>query len=334
MPTSEFRQDFVSGDWVLLAPGRVKRAHHSLTIPAHFHKNKISTCPFEDLKQATSGKPLVQYGEDGRWRLAVIENKYPVVTHLKSCPILADSGPYHVLGGAGRHELLITRSHKDNFSELSASSAAEVLTGCADRIKMFKKDPCLQYAFMFQNYGERAGASQAHPHYQLLALPVIPPHMEHSLASAKRYFATHHHCGHCRVIEFELKHGGRIVYENSEAIALAPYASRSNYEVRVFPKKHFPFFERTPHKVLAQMAGALQSCLQGLKKTLGNPAYNFYIHTAPLQNQNQYESYHWHIEILPALNSYAGFELGTGVIINEMDPDEVATALRKALLKK
>jgi UDPglucose--hexose-1-phosphate uridylyltransferase len=60
---------------------------------------------------------------------------------------------------------------------------------------------------------------------------------------------------------------------------------------------------------------------------LGDPPFNFFIHTAPAKRDvSRY--YHWHLEIHPRLTQPAGFELSTGVIINTVSPEGAAAFLR------
>jgi len=73
----------------------------------------------------------------------------------------------------------------------------------------------------------------------------------------------------------------------------------------------------------------LRSTLRKLDKTLEMPAYNFLIHTAPVQ-EAALPHYHWHIEIMPRLTKVAGFEWGTGFYINPTPPEESAKFLREA----
>ena len=61
---------------------------------------------------------------------------------------------------------------------------------------------------------------------------------------------------------------------------------------------------------------------------LNNPHFNFVIHSAPVGDHQQ-DYYLWHIQILPRLTTIAGFELGSGIFINTMLPEEAATFLRK-----
>jgi UDPglucose--hexose-1-phosphate uridylyltransferase len=80
-------------------------------------------------------------------------------------------------------------------------------------------------------------------------------------------------------------------------------------------------------------AQALNSALRALHKGLDDPPFNFYIHTAPVQKDPliNYDYYHWHIEIVPKIKIDAGFELGTGLAVNTVDPDDAAALLRAAL---
>jgi len=76
------------------------------------------------------------------------------------------------------------------------------------------------------------------------------------------------------------------------------------------------------------LADALQKALAKLYHGLKDPAYNFYIHTAPCDKQS-YQRYHWHINILPKTNVWAGFELGAGIEISTIEPEKAAEFLRK-----
>ena len=131
------------------------------------------------------------------------------------------------------------------------------------------------------------------------------------------------------MIDFEKKEKTRVIYENAGAIAFAPFFSKNAFEIRVFPKKHLPYFENTLDIDIDFVVEALQQALRKLKKNLKDPDYNFFIHAAPIQDKEQYKIYHWHIEVVPKTNINAGFELGTGVEVNEVDPDEAAKLLRK-----
>ncbi|TSD02522.1 MAG: UDPglucose--hexose-1-phosphate uridylyltransferase, partial [Parcubacteria group bacterium Athens0714_26] len=181
----------------------------------------------------------------------------------------------------------------------------------------------------FQNWGPTAGASVYHPHYQSIAIPVVPLHIKISINGSDRFYKEHKKCVYCVMIEHEIKNKRRIIYENEEAVVFTPFFSESPFEVRVLPKKHFSYFEDTPEKALKGTAAALQYALKKVTKNLNDPDYNFFIHTAPIKNKEKHTHYHWYIEIRPKFFNIAGFELGTNLEINEVDPDKAAKILRK-----
>ena len=126
----------------------------------------------------------------------------------------------------------------------------------------------------------------------------------------------------------ELKLKTRIVDENRSAVLIAPFVSREAYEIRVFPKRHLPRFEDTSPRELRDVVAMLQSGIKRLKRYLGDPDFNFFIHTAPLKDRARYRYYHWHIEIIPKITIIGGFELSTGVDINVIGPEKAAAVLR------
>lgn len=322
---SELRQDIVSGDWIVVAPGRANRPH---TIKATTRKHAPkSSCPFENPQDSGNKPPILIYPDQKDWQLQILENKYPAVMHHKVCGTISKVGPYPVVPAVGHHDLLITRDHEKNFPHLSKKEADQVFQALRDRYLMLFNDKCLDYIFMLHNWGPGAGASIFHPHYQVIALPVVPPDVQHSLNGSKKYWDKNKKCVHCVMLAYEMKEGKRIVYENEGAVALAPFVSRSPFEVRIFPKKHLPFFENTLDEDISYAVEALQQVLKKFEKKLKDPDYNFFIHTAPLRDKKSYEHYHWHIEAYPKVSIKAAFEAGTGVEINDVDPDLAAKLL-------
>lgn len=323
MELSELRKDIVSGDWIVIAKGRKARPHDLHTerkrIPAAIH-----TCPFEEWNE----EPILEYRKGNDWTVRVVPNKFPAFTHPGVCSEPMSRGIYTVAGGVGHHDLVITRGHTVEFPDLPRDEAVKVFEAYRDRYRQLLNDDCLAYVSMFHNWGASAGASVYHPHYQMITIPVIPPDVMHSLNGSARYFTLHERCVHCDIIAWEKKEGTRVVFENEYAIALAPFVSRQAFEFRIFPKDHVASFEDSVDGATEGIVEVVQEGLRRMRSALGDPDYNFFIHTSPLKDKEQYRHYHWHIEVLPKLNVMAGFELGTGIEINPVDPDEAAEILR------
>jgi len=336
MKYSELRQDLVSGDWILFAPGRARRPEQ-FAEKGRVKKTPKTNCPFENPASAAGGAPVAIYNRSSlpsltstkNWKIQIIPNKYPAVIHSALPAKVSKKGPYSIMPGVGHHEVLITRDHNKNFAHLGKTDAEMVFRAFRDRYSTLLDDGEIAYIAVFHNWGPKAGASIYHPHYQMIAVPVVPPDIEHSLKGSKSYFKKYKKCVHCVQISMEKKDKKRVIFENDCSIAFAPFVSRSEFEIRIFPKTHISFFEDTPTQIINCVSETLQKVLKALERSLNYPDYNFFVHTAPLNNKKDYKHYHWHIEVQPKINIQAGFELGTGIEINVVDPDEAAKLIRK-----
>ncbi len=327
---SEFRQDPVSGDWILIATGRSKRTH-SFISGKNIRSSK-KDCPFDDPDKKGNLIIANYFAQGKEWRIKDIQNKFPaVIESYKNHPLVKGSRKhiYSTFPGVGHHEVVITRDHDKDYSKLSIEDASLLLQVFRDRYLEFLKDPNLSYVSIFQNFGIGTGGSVYHPHYQIIAIPIIPPDVRHSLHGSKKYYEIHKKCVHCAMIALEKKEKKRIIFENKSAIVFAPYVSRTPFEMRIFPKEHSPYFEETNPEVIADIAECLQVSIGKINKALKSD-YNFFFHTSPTIDKKQYHHYHWHIEVLPRMTHLGGFELNTGIAINVVDPDHAAALLRKA----
>ena len=331
---SELRQDIVTGDWVVIATGRAKR-------PEDFSRAEYSTqkladhldsdgCLFCDPKESGQEKDVLIYSKsDGDWTLKVFPNKYPAFSRGK-VPRSLEEGPYFAMTGTGYHEVIVSRDHFKHIPDLEIIEVAEIIDAFQDRYLELMKKKSVNYITIFHNFGKEAGASIAHPHSQLIAIPVISPYIKQELDGAELYYKSLRKCVYCEMAEYEGMAKKRIVFENETFIAFCPFASRSAFEIWIMPKKHNSYFERITDEEKIKLAEVLKNSLGAIKKTINNTPYNFYIHTSPCDGKD-YRRYHWHIEILPHTSTWAGFELETGIEISMIQPEEAARALRENL---
>lgn len=329
---NEFRQDLVSGEWVLFAASRGKRP--ALRVRQILYQSP-EDCPFEN--PFKEGEGLVwTYPDQVNWKVAVVKNKFPA---LKSGVCVPESsvGPFKVHAAIGEHEIIVFRNHDKGFDEFSRE---EIL----DAVKVYKKrlrelsetSECVRYVSIFHNHGLEAGASVYHPHSQIISMPILPPDVFKSISGAFNYYSKHQRRVYDVILEWETAEQKRIVCDNAKFIAFCPFVSKYPYEVRIFSKEGHAHFEQMPEDVDPYFADIVFNVLQRMKFVLGKPAFNFFIHTAPVTNTpqaemfgvNMHDFYHWHMEIVPHTKTDAGFEIGTGVAINSGDPDESAEALR------
>lgn len=331
---SQLRQDIVTGDWVVIATGRAKRPEDFSKAEYSTHKiasdTDIDDCLFCDPIKSEQEKDVLIYSKsDGEWTLRVFPNKYPAFSRGK-VPKSLEEGPYFAMTGTGYHEVITTRDHFKHIADLEVIEVAEIIDAFQDRYLDLMRKKSVNYITIFHNFGKEAGASIAHPHSQLMAIPVISPYVKQELDGAELYFKSLRKCVYCEMVEYEGNNRKRIVSENDNFIAFCPFASRSAFEIWIMPKKHNPYFERITDEDKIQLAQVLKDSLRAIKGTINNPPYNFYIHTSPCDGKD-YRRYHWHIEILPHTSTWAGFELETGIEISMIQPEEAAEALRNNL---
>ncbi len=328
---SEFRKDPVSGEWVLIAAGRAARPHP----PAE--KGNITQskdlCPFEDLEKNGNEKPFFTFpsGSEDNWRIAIINNKYPAVTP-GACPPIVFRNGYQTASGEGHHEIVILKDHDRMLTDLSDEEMSNLARVYRDRYRQIAlEDACSQYISIFHNHGKEGGASLAHPHSQIISVPIIPPDVMRSLEGSERYYSKYGKEAHTIMIMQEMESRRRIVYDNDRFVAFCPFVSKQPYEIRIYPKFASGHFEETTDDDMKHFGKALRSVLLKVRDSLGSPAYNFFIHTSPLRSEDNPISfnkcYRWHVEVIPRVKFDAGFEAATGIKINIIDPDVAASTI-------
>ncbi len=263
------------------------------------------------------------------WQLRVIPNKFPAL-RIEENAERTGTGLYDRIGGFGAHEVIIENpDHGREIADLELEEVELILRVYRDRCLDLRKDKRIRYILIFKNYGSKAGASLEHPHSQLIALPIVPSRVLGEMHGATDHFILTERCIYCDMIEQENIEKKLGVFSDNDFMSMAPFASRFPFETWVLPKEHASSFDSLQDKKLKSLARVLQTTLRKMKEALGDPAYNFMIHTCSFEARES-ENFHWHIEIIPQLTEVAGFELGTGFYLNPAPPELAAEKLRLA----
>jgi UDPglucose--hexose-1-phosphate uridylyltransferase len=327
---SELRQDIVTGDWVVIATGRAKRPDEFVSATKRAEDSDPFD-PFANPSESGQEKDILIYRlPDGEWSVRVFPNKYPAFTRGRAVKDLSD-GPYFAMSGVGYHELIVTSDPVKSLALLPQWQIAEVFDAYQSRYLDLMNKKSVNYIQVLHNHGKEAGASIAHPHSQLMAIPVVSPYIQSELTGAELYYRSHRRKVYQVMVDREREEKLRVVYENADFIAFCPFASRSAFEIWVTAKHDgSPYFERITDEQKFSLAEVFQKAMFSLYQGLSDPAYNFYIHTAPCDGRD-YPHYQWHIEILPKTATWAGFELSTGIEISTIEPEKAAEFLREQL---
>ena len=329
----ELRKDPITGRWVIISTDRAKR-------PSDFLRERVEIkgdgfCPFCYGNEAKTPAELLAYGRNSGgkdtpgWTVRVVPNKFPALGIEGDLDREGD-GLFDRMNGVGAHEVIIeTPEHRNTLAMLSDDEVEKVLWAYRDRVLDLKNDKRFRYILIFKNHGEAAGASLEHTHSQLIALPIVPKRVREEVDSAQHYYAEKERCIFCDMIRQEVESGVRLIAENDQFIAIAPYAPRFPFETWILPKQHSSSFENQGTPTFGNLAKMLRNILNRIDKVLDRPSYNYIVHTSPIGEEFN-DHYHWHIEMMPKLTKVAGFEWGTGFYINPTSPEESARFLREA----
>jgi UDPglucose--hexose-1-phosphate uridylyltransferase len=177
-----------------------------------------------------------------------------------------------------------------------------------------------------QNWGAQAGARTNHLCLDLYDLPQIPHRIAEELGGAARFVIREGECPWCRLVRDEATRSDRLVWQDAHSVAFAPWASRSPFEVWIVPRAHAADFGHATDDAVRATATALRTVLGLLAVSLDGPPYNLVLHTAPVREHVE-TTYHWHWEVHPRLREIAGLELGTGLPVNPVSPEEAVEEL-------
>ncbi|MEW6455138.1 MAG: galactose-1-phosphate uridylyltransferase [Acidobacteriota bacterium] len=326
---SEFRQDITTKEWVIISTERAKR-------PDEFKKKdkkekklpeRDDKCPFCPGNEEKTPPAVYTIEKDGKWKLRIVPNKFAAL-QPDITPDRNRIGRFLKAEGFGISEVVIeTPEHNKTIATMSYEQARDVVIAYKERYLQISENKDISLINIFRNYGEKAGTSLEHPHSQIIASPIVPPHIRDQITQAILSTDSYGSCIFCDMIKEELNQKIRIILESKHFIVLTPFASRYPFEIRIFPKKHNCNFGCITDEDIEDFAYVLRLALKKLYTALDDPDYNYMIRSCPTDYENV-KHFHWHLEILPKLTTPAGFELGTGIFINVTTPENCAEILR------
>jgi len=302
-------------------------------VPADESPDATKSCPFCPGNEAWAPPEIYAErpagGSFSDWQLRVIPNKFPALTIEADLRHYDDANGFRNMGGCGAHEVVIeSRDHFRPLAEQSVEQIERVLRTVQLRSQDLMRDKRFQAIVVFKNHGEAAGTSLRHPHWQLIATPVVPKLLRQKHIVATDYFDQTGNCLYCVMLQRELAAKTRVVETNDDFAAVLPYASHVPFETWILPRHHLSSFAFEEPRRWRALAELLKSVLQRLHRGLENPDFNLTVDSVPRGEEGK-EYFLWHIRIVPRLTTPAGFELGSGMSINTVLPEEAATYLRE-----
>ncbi|HYB44750.1 MAG TPA: galactose-1-phosphate uridylyltransferase [Candidatus Methylomirabilis sp.] len=327
----ELRRDPIVGRWVIISTERARRPTDLAARPREHGRGPCVFCAGQESRtpdEVWALRPDGSAPNTPGWLARVVPNKFPAL-RIEGELEPSGEGLYDRMNGVGAHEVVIEApEHDARIEELPSSHLGAVLRAFRERIADLSRDHRLEYAMVFKNSGDLAGASLEHTHSQLIATPIVPMMVGEELHGGLQHFRIKQRCIWCDIIRQERQEGSRMVLEHEGYIAIAPFAPRFPFETWIMPVEHRSAYEATAGGEFPSLASILSQVLGRMRRTLGEPPYNLMLHSAPLRSR-ALDHFHWHLEIIPKLTRVAGFEWGTGFFINPTPPEEAARYLRE-----
>lgn len=283
---SKYVPDSSTRRWVILSDNRTKRGNNIVHHKSHaciFCEGHENLTP-DEVYRLGAGHPNTP-----NWKVRVIKNKYPI-TDI--------------------HEVVIhSPNHDHDFEQFHHTQSENVFDVYRAR---FNEHSHHGQVMIFNNHGEHAGASQAHPHSQI----VVIPH-QINLDTLKR-----------EPVE-------NLVVDTANFCVYCPDFSQWPYETWIAPKKETTLFGDITDDEISDISLLMKRVTKALNRIYVSVdifakidrkthpfGYNFYIY--PKKN--------WYLRIIPRFIHKAGFEFGTGLSVNMVDPADVASDLGEFML--
>jgi UDPglucose--hexose-1-phosphate uridylyltransferase len=330
----EFRRDPTTGNWVILAAERAKRPGSTRSDQVRQKTAEIDpACPFCAGNEDETPPEILRRPTAGPWVVRVVPNKYPALVPDLPEPRPSDDTSLHAHAPARGHYEVIVEGPVHRLESTSDDPVVlrESFRAAQERYRSFLKDPALQFFSLFKNHGVGAGASLVHPHWQLVASPLLPPSLRQALEVAVAYWEHHGRSVYDDVAARELKVGERLVEETSRFVVLTPYAPQWSGETWIVPRVPGGDFGKVDDDSIEAFAEVLRDTLYRVAQAFDDPPINVLIVSAPLRTENA-EGFRWHVRIQPRMTTLGGFELVSGMSITTLVPEAVADALRSVSL--
>jgi len=272
----------------------------------------VKACVFCPPADKSAGREIltVKNAKSKSWQIKVIANKFPALSPKNK-------------NAYGYQEVVIeSPQHEIDLADLPLGHIVKLFEVYAERTKKLSQDKKISYIEIFKNKGREAGASLAHSHSQIFASQFLTPMVKSETEQAVKYRLEHDSCPYCDIVKKE-KNSQRLVWQDNNFMAFCPWASQHPYEIWLMSKRHIDNIGLLKKTELVSLATMLKKALTKIN-SLGL-AYNYFFHQI-IRDPDQ----HFCLKIVPRQGPWvAGMEIGFGLYINSLSPEEATKFYKK-----
>jgi UDPglucose--hexose-1-phosphate uridylyltransferase len=295
---TEIRRDYLNDFYVMVSPNRGRRPYDM-----HNPDNKLIETALSP-KLDKNREIYSLKNSRGDWLVKAVENKFPSLS--------VDNPQAY-----GKQEIIIdTPLGNKPLAYLGEAQISTVLEMFQIRTKELSLEHGIEYVMIFHNDGYRAGASLAHAHSQIFALPFVPQKFIDESRIIEEYVKTNNRDPFDDIITYEKRHKVRILTEDERYIVFCPYASQWPFEFWILPKRLIRSTAEIDKTDRTHIARYIKQFCHRLNRH--NISYNIYFEDGVSPNHRLC------IKICGRSNTWGGFEVATGMVINSVPPESAA----------
>lgn len=294
---NELRQDYLRDSLVIIAPNRGSRPYDT----KDFGHTLIETAKSPNLDE---NKFVWQLKNHKGWKVKVVENKFPS---------LSLNNPR----AFGKQEVVIDTPRANvSFSGLDTKHIEDIFRTYIVRSKDLLKQNGIKYVLVFKNDGYESGASLAHAHSQIFALPLVPQKYQHESDLVEAYVKENKKNPFDAILEFEINEKVRIVSNNKNWFVFCPYASQWPFELWFLPKRHLTLSTQLNDIEIEDLAKLVK--LYTKKLHSHDISYNMFLQNGVSKNHR------FCLKLCGRSNIWGGLEVATEIVINTVPPESAA----------
>ncbi|MFA5246961.1 MAG: galactose-1-phosphate uridylyltransferase [Candidatus Micrarchaeia archaeon] len=304
----EFRKDPLKGTLVVVANERALRPSDP-----HF------SCPFCKGAEKTTPPTKLALPNEKKWVIRCFDNAFAIVKPRGKFKPPKDCDFFYTSPAYGEHEVIVeSPDHHQLFFEIKdPAHLAMIFKAYQERFAVLSKRKATKYVHLFKNHGRQAGASIEHEHSQIISLPMVPENVQKEIDNEAAYKKKH---GKCLICDLLTRESVNIILQNESFTVLCPSFARFPFEAWIISREHKKSITDFNEFEGSQYMQVLRTAIEAVSGVSRD--YNIVYH-----NGIAGEDSHFHAEIYPRPNVWAGLELGTGIIVNTKTEKESIAAL-------
>lgn len=304
----EFRKDPIKGTIVIVANERALRP-----------LDPSVSCPFCKGAEKVTPPTKLALPSEKNWTVRCFDNAFAIVKPRGKFKPEKKDDFFYTSPAYGEHEVIVeTPDHHQLFMEIKdPAHLAMIFRAYKERYVALCKKKDARYVHLFKNHGRLGGASIEHEHSQIISLPFLPVVIKSEIDNEREYKKRTGKCILCELLEREKQN---IILQNESFAVLCPSFARFPFETWIISLEHKKSIAHFSEFEGGQFMQALRTMVEAVFRVSRD--YNVVYH-----NGVEGEDSHFHAEIYPRPNVWAGLELGTGVIVNTKTEKEAIAAL-------